>query len=227
MRERDVIATRSSLLFSLSAALAMCASASARPLSSQEPGAAAIAYVRAHATSLGLTPADVDDVIVVSQTVSGQTGVSHVYLRQRRGGIDVWGADMTVNIARDGRVVSRAGNFVARLDAARPPTRPKLTPIEAAQAAAKHLELTFTSPLRIVSPAKGAAQETALTGGGIAASAIPVKLVFYATQPATVHLAWHVEIEERSAQHWWVVLVDALTGALLEKTDRVAASAVV
>lgn len=225
VRESVVPATRALLLLVICAAVATCATAAVTPRA-QDARAAALEFVRAHAADLGVTPADVEDVIVTSDTVSAHTGVSHVYLRQRYRGIDIWGADLTVNVGRDGRVVSHAGRFVARLSSGVERTPPRLTPIEAAEAAARHLELRFTRPVRLLRPPAGAASAALLSDGGIAATSIPVRLVFFPAQPERLRLAWLVEIEERRAQHWWVALIDAETGALLEKSDRIETGAV-
>src|SRR5688500_1320275 len=183
----------------------------------------ALSHLRAQAPALGLAAADVEDVVVSSSTTSKHTGVSHVYLRQRFSGIEVWSAEITVNISRDGRVLGVEGRFVAGLEKLRPRTTPRLTASEAVAVVARHLELTPTEPIRVVSEAKGPARETMLSTGGLAVTGIPAKLVFFPEQRVSVRLAWLVEIEERSAQHWWVVLIDATTGALLEKYDRVVA----
>ena len=182
--------------------------------------ASALEYVRTHAVDLGVTAADLDDVVVTSDTTSS-SGAAHVYLRQRYRGIPIWSADLTVTIAADGRVIGHDGRFVARLAAAAPRVTPKLTPLAAFAAAAKHLELAPTEPVRIVREPKGPAREGLLSDGGIATDPIKVELVFYPSDPSTIRLAWVVEIEERSGDHWWVAFVDADTGALLHKLDRV------
>lgn len=215
-----MVATRVLPLLSMCAALVTCATTAVTP-HAQDAGAIARAHVRAHAADLGVTPADLDEVIVTSDTLSKHTGVTHVYLRQQHRGIDVWGAELTVNIGRDGRVVSHAGRFIARLAAGVNRTSPKLTPVEAVEAAARHLGLQLTRPIRLLRKPAGAASTALLSDGGVAAKSIPVKLVFFPAQPDRLRLAWLVEIEEQSAQHWWVALVDAETGALLEKSDRV------
>jgi hypothetical protein len=188
----------------------------------QASDAAAIALgdLRSRAASLGLTASDLDDVAVSSELVSKSLGVTHVYLQQRRAGIDVWGARMTVTVARDGRIVSRAGEFIAAGDRGEP-SRPTIGAIEAARLAAAAAGLTFTAPLHEVRKPVGAAREGALSTGGVAAESIPVRLVLHPAAKGAPRLAWHIEIEERGAEHWWVVLIDAATGALVEKHDRV------
>jgi extracellular elastinolytic metalloproteinase len=180
----------------------------------------ALEYVRTHAADLGVTAADLDDVVVTSDTTSS-SGAAHVYLRQRYRGIAIWDADLTVTIATDGRVLGHSGQFFARLAAAGLRVTTKLTALEAVAAAMTHLELTPVQPMRVVREPKGAAREGLLSDGGIAADPIKVELVFYPSNPPTMRLAWIVEIEERSGDHWWVALVDANTGALLHKLDRV------
>jgi extracellular elastinolytic metalloproteinase len=201
--------------------MSLCAATAAMATSAQiprEPGEIALEYVRARASELGLTAADVEDVVVSSEAKSGHTGVSHVYLRQRHRGIPVWGADITVNIARDGKVVGHAGEFVSGLSGN---TTPTLTAPQAFEAAARHLALKPTEPIRIVSAAKGAEQKTVLSDGGVSSKPVPVELAFFPMSPGTICLAWQVEIEEKDGEHWWVALVDAHNGALLNKIDRV------
>jgi Zn-dependent metalloprotease len=201
--------------------MALCAATAAMATSAQtprQPGEIALEYVRARASELGLTAADVEDVVVSSEAKSGHTGVSHVYLRQRHRGIPVWGADITVNIARDGRVVGHAGAFISGLSGKIEPT---LTAPQAFEAAARHLGLKPTEPIRILSAAKGTEQKTLLSDGGVASRPVPVELVFFPMSAKTICLAWQVEIEEKGGEHWWVALVDAHNGALLNKIDRV------
>ena len=212
------------LPLSVCAALATCATTPTPSQAPREPGAIALDDLRAHAHELGLTPSDVQDAVVSSDTTSANTGVSHVYVSQRHRGIDVWGAVMTVNVSRDGRVINRAGTFVTGIAAKIGRTTPALTPVQAVQSAARHLDLTFTEPIRIIRAPIGAAHEATLSAGGVAEKAIPVKLVLFPLEAGAVRLAWYVEVEERSTDHWWVVLIDAESGALLHKSDRVVAN---
>jgi extracellular elastinolytic metalloproteinase len=60
-------------------------------------------YLQRQAAALGLTAADISDVAVSDSVVSAHTGVTHVYLRQRQGGIPVLDGLVNVNVARDGQ----------------------------------------------------------------------------------------------------------------------------
>lgn len=58
----------------------------------------ALAYVRTHHAEHGVEAEEVADVVVTDAYRSAHTGVAHVYLRQRLDGLEVVGADMTVNL---------------------------------------------------------------------------------------------------------------------------------
>jgi extracellular elastinolytic metalloproteinase len=60
-----------------------------------------------------------------------------------------------------------------------------------------------------------------LTDGGVAAKPIEAALVWRVTDGGAVRLAWAVEIDEPSGDHWWTAFVDAETGASLGQEDRV------
>ncbi|MGH9904192.1 MAG: M36 family metallopeptidase [Pyrinomonadaceae bacterium] len=178
----------------------------------------ALAYVAAHREELGLTQADLADVVVTDAYTSDHTGVSHVYLRQRFQGIEVYNGNINVNVAANGTVLSHGSDFVPNLTSAVNRTSPVITSTAAALAAAASVELTPTALLNILELRAGAAREVVLSGGGISLSPIPVKLVYQPVE-GTVRLAWNVEIEEVSQRHWWSLRVDAETGALLSKDD--------
>ena len=180
----------------------------------------AIRYVADHREELGLTQADLEDLAVTDAYTSDHTGVSHVYLRQRYKGIEVYGANINVNVASDGKVLSHGSDFVPNLTSLVNRTSPVLDPVAATLAAAAAVELTPTSPLAVLNQGGDVAQKIVLSSGGISLSPISAKLVYQPVEGA-VRLAWEVEIEEVTQRHWWSLRVDAETGALLSKDDFV------
>src|SRR5262249_19236415 len=76
----------------------------------------------------GLTPADLNDPVVTSQYTDDDTGITHLYLRQRVNGLEVAYADLDVSLTAQGEVIAAGGGFVAGLAdqgpaAGSPPTR--------------------------------------------------------------------------------------------------------
>ena len=180
----------------------------------------ALRYVAEHREELGLTQADVADVAITDAYTSDHTGVSHVYLRQRFQGIEVYNANINVNVAANGNVLSHGSDFVPNLASVVNRTSPVLDPAAAVALAAAVVELNPIAPLNILESRGGAAQETVLSDGGLSLTPIPVKLVYQPVGGA-VRLAWDIEIEEISQRHWWSLRVDAETGALLSKDDYI------
>jgi hypothetical protein len=182
----------------------------------------AVDHLRANAAAFGLTAADVSDVVVEDEVVSTHTGVTHVYLQQRHRGIPVANGIVNVNVARDGAVLSAGNRFVADLAAATAGQDPAATrsPVQATSAAARHVGLAPTERLVVVEQEGGPAREATVSDGGISEAAIPAGLVWLPLDSGEVRLAWTVEIDQTDGEHWWVVSVDATTGAVLRTDDR-------
>src|SRR5262245_37185735 len=69
----------------------------------------ALAYVRAHAGRFGVAAVSDTDLVVTDQYTDAHNGVTHIYLRQAIGGIQVLGTEVNVNIAPNGSVMSAGG----------------------------------------------------------------------------------------------------------------------
>jgi extracellular elastinolytic metalloproteinase len=177
----------------------------------------AIEYVRAHAAELGLDADDVAEIRVSASYTSQHNRVTHVYLRQQRGGIDVENANMTVNIDRHGVVLFIGNRFVSLPP---PSGTVTLTAVEAAEAAASELGIKSGGEIQVLERSGGVTRAAELSKGGVSARKIPAKLV-YAFDGADLVLAWNVEIEETDFDHWWSATVNAETGELLSKYDFV------
>ena len=172
-------------------------------------------------SDLGLLPADVSDMVVTSEHVSEDSGVTHVYLRQRLRGIEVFGGEMNVNLRRDRSILSLDHSFVRDLALAANARVPSHDAVQAARSAARALRLEVTRPITVVKRARGPARETTLSDGGISVRAIPARLV-YLPVAAEARLSWLLEIEEPGGLHLWSVVVDAETEDVLKTLDHVA-----
>ena len=181
---------------------------------------AARAHLKQQGHKAGLSPSDLGDLAVSSVVPSKHNGVTHVYLQQRHAGIEVHGAIATVNVAADRHVLSAGHRFVAGLASAAGRPTVGTTAEAAAAAAAARLSLGAKQPFEVLSRRAGADRPTTLSDGGIAARPIEAKLVWLPKDGA-VRLAWRVEIEEQSGDHWWYAFVDARSGELVFQEDLV------
>ncbi|MGH2730289.1 MAG: M36 family metallopeptidase [Actinomycetota bacterium] len=171
-------------------------------------------------TNLGLDPSDVADLAVTDAYRSDHNGVTHVYLGQQLHGLEVAGANMTVNITRHGNVLYVGSRFIRGLEASAS-GRVELGALQALGSAAAHLGLRATEDIRIIGQETGVERTTLMSDGGISISPIPARLVYQPVSPGRIRLAWDLEIEELSELHWWKVSVDATTGEILAVHDYV------
>jgi extracellular elastinolytic metalloproteinase len=179
----------------------------------QSPREIAFDHVRDNARDLGTTRADVAELAVTSSYRSAHNGVTHVNVGQRHRGLEVFGANATVNVAADGRVVFVGGNLARGLDGGAGSAR--LDPPEAVEAAAEALDLDEPRGLRVL---RRGGRETVVSDGGISAEPIPARLGYQPTAKGP-RLAWQVTIDDTSEAHLWNATVDAATGKLLAKDD--------
>ncbi|MGB0384698.1 MAG: M36 family metallopeptidase [Ardenticatenaceae bacterium] len=187
-----------------------------------EPLNIALEYLEKNKRALGLTSDDVADVVVTDQYTSKHNGVTHIYLRQRYQGIEVFSADLNVNIAADGSVINISHRFISDLGKAVNTSRASLSATQAVESAAQDLRLQISESLRVVEQTRGPANETLLSDGGISLNDIPAKLMYQPTEGRDeVYLVWDLVIYQKDAQHWWDVRVDALTEEVLDKKDWV------
>jgi len=167
-----------------------------------------------------LTPEDLSDWIVTDEHVSSSSGVQHIYIRQRYKGIEVFSANGSVHILSNGELLRLNNQFVPNLAGKVNTLTPKLSAIEAVEAAARQLEYKITEPVEIVKRAQGEDQSMLLSKGGISLENIPAKLVFQPVDDA-LRLAWDISIYEIGAQNWWHLRIDATTGKILGRNNWV------
>lgn len=177
----------------------------------------ALRHVQQQRSALGLSESDAEAVAVSDSYTSQHSGVTHVYLLQRVDGLDVYGATANVNVGRDGQVLSFDSDLVRNIASSINRRTPVLDATQAATAAAAGVGLTLTAPLQVL---ESGTQQVLLSTGGISLSPIAAKLIYQPVDGA-VRLAWNVEIEELTQQHWWSIRVDAENGAILSKEDYV------
>jgi uncharacterized repeat protein (TIGR01451 family) len=187
-----------------------------------QPLAIALAYLRRNHQALGLTERDVADLVVTDQYTSSHNGVTHIYLGQRFGGIEVYNAIINVNVTADGRIINIGNRFVPNLARAVVGVTPGIGAAEAVQSAGRALGLALSEPLTVRSEPGGVAQAVIFSRAGISREEIPVRLMYQPMADGSVRLAWDLSIYELDAQNWWSLRVDAATGAELDRANWVA-----
>src|SRR5262249_15251398 len=128
----------------------------------------ALNYLTAHSSDFGLTPPDLTDPVVTSQYTDDDTGITHLYLRQRVNGLEVAYADIVVSLTAQGEVVAAGGGFVAGLaDKVPIVISPPIGAIDAVKAAAASLDLTPLGEPQVVSQWPDVAQTSVVSAPGV------------------------------------------------------------
>lgn len=186
-----------------------------------DPVEIAVTYLRQQAAHLGLTAGDLSDISVSDRYVTQYNGVTHLYLRQRYHGIEVFNGILNINISRNGAVINLGNRFVPNLAQALNTDTPSLAATAAVEYAAQHLNLPLTAPLTVIEDRNGPAHEQYLSPAGLSKAVIPAKLVYHRQDDGKVRLAWSLRIAPPAAPHNWLLRVDAVTGAILGQTDLI------
>ena len=177
-------------------------------------------HFEARQAAFGLSDSDLTDVAVTDEYVSQHNGVTHVYLRQKVNGVELYNARASAHVTPAGRVVGLHSTFVADAASRAAAATPSLTVEGAIEAAAQHLDLNMSEVPAILEPAD-ARHRMLLSGADLSLEPIPAQLVYFATESGALRLAWDLAIYQRDARHWWNVQVDAQSGAVLDQTDWV------
>lgn len=189
----------------------------------QDPLQLALEHLSTNKEKYNLSNADISDYSVTDQYVSKNSGITHIYLRQRHKGIEVEGATININIGPNGDIINMGSRFIPNLKAAVRGGAAAQTPVQAVEAAARSLNLPVANALKVQEEkaARGNGREVLVNKGNISRQPIPVKMMYLPTEDGTVKLAWVVSIYELDAQHYWNIAIDATNGSVLKKEDQV------
>jgi hypothetical protein len=169
------------------------------------------------ADRLGLDNQDLASLDVVRDYVSRSTGLRHVTFAQTLDGLPVFGAQVTLHIAASGDIV-RVTSSAAR-GAGRQPHGAVAFPAEAAAMAAA----ADVSPETPFVPSRidgGFGSNVARFARGRFRRDVSAALEWFAMDSG-VRLAWHVELEPEDPSQSYDLMIDAQTGELLLRRNRV------
>jgi extracellular elastinolytic metalloproteinase len=181
-----------------------------------DPSVIALNYLKAHAKNWQLSKTDIAEAAVQQVYSTDHNGVTHVWLIQRRDGIEVFNGLVNVNILPSGEVVFAGNRFVSNLTTNS--AQPSISAAAAISAIATHLGMTPPQNLQpIASPDK---MRFTFAPSGIAYQDMHAKLRY---QPigndGIARLAWDVDMDAVNGNDFWNIRVDALTGAILDKSS--------
>ncbi len=180
--------------------------------------AIAMDYLRANLDILGLSAADLEAFEVTDAVFAKVTGSTHIYLRQRFGGLPVYNGQLQVNVNRDGRIISVNNAFVANLQAKVPSSTPRLGADLAVVAAFDHLGTPVAAP-KTLSRDVGPQAKTQLAHADLSRKPIDAQLMWLPVTGNEVRLVWNFQIATVDGQHHFDLNVDADTAQTWTRFD--------
>jgi PKD repeat protein len=175
-------------------------------------------FLNENRNSLELSESDIQDWIIYDNYNSSHNGVSHVYIRQKVNGIEIYNAVANFNI-KDGKVIGMGDRLQRKIYSRVTSQTAGISPGDAILQAAAQLNLNITETPKALEPVN--AQHFIFSKSGISKENIPVKLMYQPGPEGELILAWDLSIYENNAKHWWSLRVDAQTGKILDKVDWV------
>lgn len=177
----------------------------------------ALDYVSKQAQSWNLTNKDLSSYHLQDFYHSEHNGVTHIYLIQQYNDIELHNAIININVLPNGEILYAGNRFTKSLASLVNATTPKLNPVEAIEAACKHLNISIKTPFRILD--KKSDKEFLFSKGDNVLSDINVKLRYQKADDKTIRLAWDLNLDQPDGQNHWSVRVDALDGKILEQNS--------
>jgi extracellular elastinolytic metalloproteinase len=191
------------------------------PADARDPQAIAEDFMTARATLLGLTEADVADSELTDSVYSDITGVTHLYYRQRLNGVPVYNAQLQVNIAKDGRIVSVNNAYLPNLIASVASLAPATDAVAAVARAGEHLGIDALAA-RVVASPLGLGRTTELDAPELSTEPIKAELMLLPIQRGQARLVWNFQTWTPDGQHAFDFNVDAESGQIWTRFDWVA-----
>lgn len=179
-------------------------------------------WLHDHRAQWGITEQDAASW-EVTDSIADPRGITFIHVRQTANGLPVAGA--VANFAvKDGQVVNAGNRLQTDVQGRVGAAWPAMGPEEALRAAARALGMV---PGKSSIQQRISAQRVVLEMGALSLDPIPANLIYQPVRDRhTIPLAWELVVRERSGQHWWRVVVDATSGGLLHRNDRMVACAV-
>ncbi|MFN7783206.1 MAG: M36 family metallopeptidase [Lysobacterales bacterium] len=149
-------------------------------------------------------------------------GLTHVYLQQTVEGIDVDGAITTVNVMRDGVILSVADAFVREAPSRINRSAPAIDAGSAYLAVADYFKVPMARAPQSHTARGGASRHQVFSGEALSAQPVPAELI-YVREGDALRLAWNLTVDRFESDNVWAeVRIDAETGEVIDLVSYVA-----
>lgn len=166
-----------------------------------------------------LTNDDLTDFVITDQYTDQHNGVTHIYMRQRVNGIEIFDANSSVHLNKNGQLISINNSFVSNAKTKAANATPAIGSQTALVNVAANIEMNVSQILSKTN-APLVNNQVIISDKQVSPEPIKIKL-HYLTVGSVLKLVWNVEIFDNEKNDWWNVRVDAQDGSIIEKNNLV------
>ena len=192
------------------------------PPSHTDPITTTTQFLESHTLLLGLNPFDVIGYEVGDVVPSKVNGTTHVYLKQRYAGLEIYNAGYHTNLDREGRITGITNGFMPNISTSVNTLYPQIRANKAVALAAEHLTIPITDLPLVLDRGKTIEEMTSVDPAGISSQPIIARLKILPIQEGESRLVWNFQIYTLDHEHWFDFTVDAETGKIWTRFDWVA-----
>lgn len=176
-------------------------------------------YLNNTAKNYNLETEDLQNWVITNKYVSQKSGITHIYLRQTYGDIEVRTANAAIHVTRSGEILTMSNRFVKDLDQKIANSSSPLDAPAALIEMAQQMDYHQTAAVTVLEPAIGPQKEGLLKADNISIRDIKTKLMYEPLENGTFTIAWNMPIYELDQSDWWDMRIDAATGLILSKDN--------
>ncbi|MES2779083.1 MAG: hypothetical protein V4651_04205, partial [Bacteroidota bacterium] len=148
-----------------------------------------------------LTQTDISDFVITDQYTDQHNGVTHIYLRQVVNGIEVFNANSSMHLAKDGNLISIQNAFVANAVSKTNSTTPSVGVSAAMQSAGNEVSMNLQTAMS-KSDVLMQSNQVVIMDALVSPEPIKVKL-HYLNTPGGLKLSYNVEVYNAQTNDWW------------------------
>jgi hypothetical protein len=174
-------------------------------------------YLNSNTAKSGLSASDVSDWIIESEGISSNT-TTNCYVLQRHNGVEIYRAISVFSI-KNGKVVLSNTQFVTQVAKKITSKKSALSSLQALAKAYEYLKINTTSPFLVLEEKEK--NKSVISNGFDKGEPVLANLVYYKSKNESLVLAWNFIICTSKPEHKWSICIDAATGKVLEKKDRI------
>jgi hypothetical protein len=178
-----------------------------------------------------IAPAEIDSAKLIRNFVTDHNGVTHLTFQQQIAGVDLFKAEMIANVMPDGRLINIGGSMLPRPEGDFVVAAPKISAAQAIVIAAANVGTTIApanlvmssdSALKPAGDSVGPAQRQVwITPPELRPDeSVVTEFVYFPLTRDEIHPAWTVVVPQIGVGHTYDIVVDALTGEVLYRTNR-------